>query len=163
VGINAEEGFAHSDKDGEVESGIRGQLPKLDPVGKEEATKKFVGWKGKPMMHKGNEHDGKTLWRLWERNRTWMRKVRLSRRNKPHRPHLVLFTFGDGGCGPVEASSWCACGSTGASNTLLPAHGCWESCGRRGNSEENTKEEDEQYGGVKSENVRFPLFITRID
>jgi hypothetical protein len=50
VGINAEVGFAHSDKDGEMENGIRGQLPELDPVGKKEVTKKFMGWKGKPTL-----------------------------------------------------------------------------------------------------------------
>jgi hypothetical protein len=83
VRINAEEGFAYSYKDGEVENGIRGQLPKLDPVGKEEAAKKFMGWKGKPTLQKGNKHDSKTLWRLWPRNRTWMNEVRFGRRNKP--------------------------------------------------------------------------------
>jgi hypothetical protein len=50
VGINAEVGFAHSDKDGEVENRIWGQLPELDPVGKEHETEKIVGWKGKPTL-----------------------------------------------------------------------------------------------------------------
>ena len=83
MGINAEESFAHSDKDGKMENGIRGQLPKLDLLGKEEATKKFVGWKGKPTLQKGNEHNSKALWGLWARSGTWMNEVGFSRRNEP--------------------------------------------------------------------------------
>jgi hypothetical protein len=83
VGINAEVGFTHSDKDGEVENRIWSQLPELDPVRKEEAGKKFVGWKGKPTLQKSDEHDSKALWGLWARNRTWMNEVRFDRRNEP--------------------------------------------------------------------------------
>jgi hypothetical protein len=70
VGVDAEESFAHGDKDQEMENGIRSQLPELNSIEKEERTKKFVGWKRKPMLQKSNEHDGKTLWRLWARRVT---------------------------------------------------------------------------------------------
>jgi hypothetical protein len=83
VGVDAEESLAHSDKDGDMENGIWSQLPELNSVEKEERTKKFVGWKRKPMLQKGNEHDGKTLWRLWARSGTWMSKVIFGTRNEP--------------------------------------------------------------------------------
>jgi hypothetical protein len=66
-----------------MENGIRSQLPELNSVEKEERTKKFVGWKRNPTLQKSNEHDGKTLWRLWARSGTWMCEIRFSRRDEP--------------------------------------------------------------------------------
>jgi hypothetical protein len=43
VGSDAKESLTHSDKDQEMENGIRSQLPELNSVEKEERTKKFVG------------------------------------------------------------------------------------------------------------------------
>ena len=45
VGVNAEVGFADSNEDGQMEDGVWGQLPKLNPIGKEKAAKELVGWK----------------------------------------------------------------------------------------------------------------------
>jgi hypothetical protein len=83
VRINAEENLANSDKDQEMENGIRSQVPELNSVEKEERTKKFVGWKRKPTLQKSNEHDGETLRRLWARNETWMDEISLDRGDEP--------------------------------------------------------------------------------
>jgi hypothetical protein len=48
MGVNAEESFAEGNEDGEMKDGIRGQLPELNPIGKEKRTNKFVVRKRKP-------------------------------------------------------------------------------------------------------------------
>jgi hypothetical protein len=45
VRVDAQETFTESDKDGDVEERVWGQLVQLDPVDKEKATKKFVNKK----------------------------------------------------------------------------------------------------------------------
>jgi hypothetical protein len=44
VGVNAEVGLADGDKDGQMENGVWGQLPKLNPVREEKAAEELVGW-----------------------------------------------------------------------------------------------------------------------
>jgi hypothetical protein len=83
VGVNAEEGLTYRDENGEVEDGIWGQLPELDPVGETKASEEFVGWKRKPTLQKGREHNNETLRGLRARSRTWMNEVRLDRGDDP--------------------------------------------------------------------------------
>jgi hypothetical protein len=66
-----------------MEDGVKSQLLELNPVEKEKRAKKFVGWKRKPTLYESNEHNGKTLWRLWARSGTWMKEIRFDRRDEP--------------------------------------------------------------------------------
>jgi hypothetical protein len=44
VGVNAEVGLADGDKNGQVEDGVWGQLPKLNPVREEKVAEELMGW-----------------------------------------------------------------------------------------------------------------------
>jgi hypothetical protein len=83
VGVNAEEGLAYGDENGEVEDGIWGQLPNLDPIGENKAAEELVGWERKPTLQKSREHNSEALRGIWARGRTWMSKVRLNERDEP--------------------------------------------------------------------------------
>jgi hypothetical protein len=61
VGVDAEKGLTDSDKDRQMQDGVRRHLPHLNAVGKEKATKELVGWKGQPTVQEGRKHDGKSI------------------------------------------------------------------------------------------------------
>jgi hypothetical protein len=70
VGVNAELSLADSDKDGQMEDGVWGQLPKLNPIRKKKAAEELVGWERQPTVHESQKHNCKTIGRLWVRYRT---------------------------------------------------------------------------------------------
>lgn len=79
VGVNAEEGFTQSNKDGNVEDGIGSQLPELNPLEEKKRAKKLVGGERKSAKQKSGEHNSKALWRPRAGGRTWMKVVRFDR------------------------------------------------------------------------------------
>jgi hypothetical protein len=75
VGVNAEVSLADGDKDGQMENGVWGQLPKLNPIRKEKVAEELVGWGRQPTVQKSRKHNGKTIGRLWTRYMTWVDEV----------------------------------------------------------------------------------------
>jgi hypothetical protein len=119
VRLNAEEGFADSDKNGKVEDGIWGQLPELNPIEEKEGAKELVRRKREATKQKSDKHDGEALWGIWARNRTWETNVILRCGDEAEGAKFVDVAVGNGRGVPVTANF----GRLRCAATLLFAHG----------------------------------------
>jgi hypothetical protein len=60
VRVDTKEDLADSDENCDVQNQIQRQLPGLNVVQKQEASKKFVGWKRQPTEHKSGKHNSES-------------------------------------------------------------------------------------------------------
>ena len=66
MGGNPQIALAESYENDNMENGVRGKLPELHPVNKEQPTEEFVGWKGKTVEEESKKHYPPSFQRIWD-------------------------------------------------------------------------------------------------
>ena len=69
--MDAEETFTEGNKDRDMEDGIGSQLMQLNPVNKQESTKKFVDWNGQATEEEVSKSYPETLGGIWDSFIPW--------------------------------------------------------------------------------------------